>query len=182
MGTSKSCWAGMERHIAKLLGSSRQYGQSAKGSRFKDPSMLGDVKTDDYLIECKLRDYAPRAFRAKHPRKFYPMFSVKYDWWKGIKKEAAMSDRIPVLIIKPKYSQDDDMLVIMHEDELPYGYVPKIQPNATHKVLKSSVSLKLDSSFPWACVLFNEWVVVLPFQIFLDAVRRKDDPGTTTKT
>ena len=179
MPTSKSCWAGMERHIAKLLGTSRQYGQSAKGSRFKDPSMLGDVKTDDYLIECKLRDYAPRAFRVKHPRKFYPKFSVKNEWWKGIIKEAAIANRIPVLVIKPKYGQDDDMIVMMREDELPYGYAPKIQPNAMHKILKSSVSLRLDSTFPWGCILFNEWVVALPFQVFLDAVRREDDPGTT---
>jgi len=169
----------MERHIAKLLGSCRQYGQSAKSSRFKDLSMLGDVKTDKYLIECKLRDYAPRTFRIKHPRKFYYKFSVKNEWWKGIIKEATISGRIPVLIVKAKYGQDEDMIAIMREDELPYGYTPKIQPDALHKVLKSSVSLRLDGTFPWGYVLFNEWVVALSFKEFLDAVRRANDSGTT---
>jgi hypothetical protein len=171
MATSKACWAGMERHIAKLLGTSRQYGQSAKSSRFKDPSMLGDVKTEQFLIECKLRDYAPPAFRKNHPRKFYTLFSVKNEWWKGIKKEAAMSDRIPVLIIKPKYGQDEDMIVIMRSDELPEGKYPKFQENTDHKVMKSSIKLKLEQNqFPWEFETLNDCLIAIPFPIFLGAV------------
>lgn len=170
MPTSKSCWAGMERHIAKLLGTSRQYGQSAKGSRFKDPSMLGDVKTERFLIECKLRDYAPRAFRAKHPRKFYPIFSVKNDWWKGIKKEAAISGRIPVLIIKPKFGQDENMVVIMRIDELPSGKYPKFKESTSHKVMKSSTRIRIDDNeLPWEFEALNECFIALPFPIFLGA-------------
>jgi len=178
MTTSKSCWAGMERHIAKLLGTSRQYGQSAKGSRFKDPSMLGDVKTGVYLIECKLRDYAPRAFRAKHPRKFYPLFSVKNDWWKGIKKEAATSDRIPVLIIKPKFGQDENMVAIMRTDELPCGKYPRFKEDVSHKVMKSSIRIKIDDNeLPWEFQTLNESLIAIPFPIFLGAF---NDSRTTS--
>jgi len=161
----------MERHIAKLLGSSRQYGQSAKGSRFKDPSMLGDVKTDEFLIECKLRDYAPPAFRKKHPRKFYSKFSVKVEWWRGIKKEAAMSNRIPVLIVKPKYGMDKDMVVIMRTEELPDGKYPQSKVGISHKVLKSSIRLIIDSNeLPWDFEAFGEEFTALPFPVFLGKI------------
>jgi len=168
----------MERHIAKLLGTSRQYGQSAKGSRFKDPSMLGDVKTNEFLIECKLRDYAPRAFRNKHPRKFYPKFSVKKEWWKGIKKEAALSNRVPILIIKPKYGQDQDMVVIMRTEELPEGKYPKFKEEVKHKVLKSSISINIDiNELPWDFEAFGDCFSALPFPLFLGVV---NDPRTTS--
>lgn len=177
MATSKSTWAGMERHIASLLNSCRQYGQSSKGSRFKDPSMLGDIKTDQFLIECKLRDYAPLSFRKKHPRKFYPMFSVKNEWWRGIKKEAAMSNRIPVLIIKPKYGQDENMVVIMRTEELPDGKYPLIMQNIFNKVLKSSIRVRIDDTVVrWDFEAMGDQLTAIPFPIFLGVV---NDTRTT---
>lgn len=171
MATSKSTWAGMERHIASLLGSCRQYGQSSKGSRFKDSSMLGDIKTATFLIECKLRDYAPRSFRKKHPRKFYPLFSIKNEWWQGIKKEAAISNRIPVLIIKPKYGQDENMVVIMRIEELLEGKYPKSKQNVIHKVLKSSIRVVIDDNeLPWDFEAMGDELIAIPFPIFLGAV------------
>ena len=178
MSTSKGTWQSMERHIATLLGTCRQYGQSSKGSRFKDPSMLGDVKTDEFLIECKLRDYAPKSFRAKHPRKFYPKFSVKNEWWKGIKKEATISNRIPVLIIRPKYGQDKDMVVIMRVEELPSGKYPKSKVGLSHQVLRSSFKLKIDDNeLPWEFNAINDNLIALPFLLFLGVV---NDSRTTS--
>jgi hypothetical protein len=175
MATSRSTWQSMERHIARLLKTSRQFGQSAKGSRFKDQSMLGDVKTEIFLIECKLRDYAPKSFRKKHPRKFYPLFRVQKVWWTGIKKEADQSKRKPVLVVKSKYSQDGDMVAILAKNDLSdityAAGTRSIMPltDTAHKVLKSSVKLVLSKDgLPWEFEINGDCLVALPFDAFLE--------------
>jgi hypothetical protein len=95
------------------------YGQSVKHFVRKEKLALGDVKNSKILAECKVRDYATKKFRAKHPAKVYQSFNIEHAWWDQLVQECADVNahegvqRIPVLFMKPKFGRDEHILVMM---------------------------------------------------------------------
>lgn len=64
-------------------------------------SMPGDVVTDEFLVECKLRGSSGR----KH-------ISIEKEWLIKIKKEALSLSKIPLFVFK--YKNDKENYVILN--------------------------------------------------------------------
>jgi hypothetical protein len=85
----------MERKIAKLLGGKRI---PLSGSISFIP---GDVITDRFLVECKLRGSSGRK-----------QIAIEKSWLTKIEKEARSQDKVPLLIFK--YKNDKAYYVILN--------------------------------------------------------------------
>ena len=93
--THRNTHKAMERRIAKLLGGRRI---PLSGSLTLMP---GDVITDKFLVECKLR--------ASSGKK---QIAIEKAWLTKIEKEAKSQNKIPLLIFK--YKNDKDYYVILN--------------------------------------------------------------------
>jgi hypothetical protein len=85
----------MERRIAKALGGKRI---PLSGSL---SSMPGDVVTERFLVECKLRGSSGKK-----------QIAIEKAWLRKIEKEAQAQGRIPLLVFK--YKDDKDYYVILN--------------------------------------------------------------------
>jgi hypothetical protein len=88
--THRTTHKAMERRIAKLLGGRRI---PLSGSLF---SMPGDVITDRFLVECKLRGSSGKK-----------QIAIEKAWLTKIEKEAKAQGRIPLLVFKYKNDKSD---------------------------------------------------------------------------
>ena len=191
--TSKTCWQGFERYIAKLIGGNRSYGQSAKGRVSFEVSALGDVRNAKMLIECKLRDYAPPKFRQKYPRKPYNKFRILNKWYTGVREEATKLEqadcvkRRPGVAIKAKYGTDQHIILmypISEQCKWKNGKVDYellkydtgfdhldlwgIEECTEHKTTDKSITLDLDGRFPLTGYIDNDCVVIMKLSQFLE--------------
>lgn len=92
--THRSTPKAMERRIAKALGGRRI---PLSGSL---SFMPGDVITDKFLVECKLRGSSGK----KH-------ISIEKDWLKKIEREAQALTKVPLLIFKYKNDKSDYVIL-----------------------------------------------------------------------
>jgi hypothetical protein len=93
--THRNTHKAMERRIAKLLGGRRI---PLSGSL---SFMPGDVITDKFLVECKLRGSSGKK-----------QIAIEKTWLTKIEKEARSQNKIPLLIFK--YKNDKDYYVIFN--------------------------------------------------------------------
>lgn len=84
----------MERRIAKLIGGKRI---TLSGSL---SSMPGDVITDKFLIECKLRGSSGKK-----------QIAIEKLWLKKIEQEALSLNKVPLLIFKYKNDKADYIIL-----------------------------------------------------------------------
>jgi hypothetical protein len=93
--THRTTHKAMERRIAKALGGKRI---PLSGSL---SSMPGDVITERFLVECKLRGSSGKK-----------QIAIEKTWLRKIEKEAQAQGRIPLLVFK--YKNDKANYVIMN--------------------------------------------------------------------
>jgi len=184
---SKACWQGFETQIKNLIGGTKQYAQSVKHFVRKEKLALGDVKNSKILAECKVRDYATKKFRAKHPAKIYPLFNIEHAWWDQLVQECADVNahegvqRVPVMFCKPKFGRDEHVLVMMWmRDSVDMmkkvDKEPHLGPGAWHvsdksdgvSINKKSMTVEYgDTGFPFITLYKNnEWLEVMKLKHF----------------
>jgi hypothetical protein len=92
--THRNTHKAMERRIARLLGGRRI---PLSGSLILMP---GDVITDKFLVECKLRSSSGKK-----------QISIEKSWLTKIEKEAKSQNKIPLLIFKYKNDKADYVIL-----------------------------------------------------------------------